>query len=173
MKYFYSSILLIFAIIAESSLGYYELIIPLLAIISSYIVCLFTWRKTSILIFTISMSLDIIYARTFLITPFLLLLTVWSAHIWDKTFRIKNVSSKMLLGVMITLLYCSPLYILKIISTTFSFSILSKNLFLFLFFVILTGAIYPVIMNILDKITKLIGLNAYILARDNQYRNKF
>ncbi len=170
MKSLYFIIILIIAIIAEILLGYYELIFPALAITASYIVCLFGWRKTSIIIFCAAISLDILYGRTFFITPFLLALTIWLSVSWNSNIGVKTVSTRILIGCLISLFYCVPLYLLKIIFVEFKFATLCSSFLVLFISIVFASAINPLIINILDKFTRILGLNSYKLARDNQHR---
>lgn len=159
-------LLFFFSILIELLLGSLGIILPLTALCIFYLSMVYGWQAGLIFGAGTGLIIDLLYGRELLISPFSMMSVTAITIFWLHKGETKTFLLHMFPGFLTALSYTLPSLISGGFSSGINIYSLYDNIFL-LFSSMLSGAlILPPLIQILDYLSKQLGLELYSSARE-------
>lgn len=154
------------SIAAEIFCGSLGLLLPLPALLVFYFSAVENWPLGVFTGLVAGTVIDILYARDFLYTPFIMALAASAGSFWISRSESKSIPLHSLPGALTALIYCAPLFVTSFSASRFSFSSVFHAFSGMVFGILASALALPLIVVCMDLTSESLGFKLYRNARD-------
>ncbi|OGV45546.1 MAG: hypothetical protein A2017_12075 [Lentisphaerae bacterium GWF2_44_16] len=154
------------SITAEIFCGSVGLLLPLPALFVFYFSAVENWPLGVLTGAVAGTVIDVLYARDFLYTPFLMALAASAGSFWISRSESKSIALHCLPGALIAAIYCAPLFFSALSASRFSFYSVFHAFSGIVFGIIISALALPLIVICMDLLGETMGFRLYRNARD-------
>ena len=157
----YIFLLLFLSIFCELLFGSYGIIIPFTAIIIFYLTMIYNLKIGIILAVIAGFLLEILYARTFYISPITLSFISIFSVFWLHKGVVKGIHLQMLPGGIVSFIYTFPILLINYFLYESGLIIFFTNILVLLGAIIFGAVLLPITILLLDTINIKLKINLY------------
>jgi hypothetical protein len=165
-KAIYISLILFFSLLIQILFGISYLIIPVASLSVFYLTIVFGWAEGFASAVVSGIVLDILYGRTFLISPLINIISTILALLWLHKGELKILSFQMLPAGVIGMFYILPLIYNTYQQTEHGIILALKNIGIIIVSLAITCAFLPCIIRFLDAVNVPLGFHLYRTSQE-------
>jgi len=152
-------------ILLQFATGNFGIFLPLTAVGIFYFTISCNWHRGIFIAVCSGIIIDMAYARTLFITPWLYLAVCGLAAFWVRKQNIKPLSANILPGIIIACIIVIPQYSIYALDKKPGFFLLNEFLPGLIFTAIFSAAFLPLLILILEITSRKLGMPRYFEAR--------
>jgi cell shape-determining protein MreD len=156
----------------EILFGSYGIIIPFVAIVVFYLTIVYNAKLGIVLAITFGFVLDVLYARTYYVSPVTLSLVSLFAVFWLRKGNLKDIRLQMLPGAVIAFICIIPHLVINYFLFEGSFFIFFINILVLMVGIISGAILLPFIILVLDSLSRKLKLNLYVNSKKRLIENR-
>lgn len=156
----------------ELVMGNFGMVIPFTAIMLFYFSITCGWYMGNITAAVFGITLDILYGRDYVMTPFLMMMIVALAHIWITHKEAKSMMMHGIAGIITAGIYTLPLPISCFMNSEFNTAMIWRNASATIFSMMFSAFLMPSFIIIMDLISENFGFPLYRQIKNNIDRKR-